>query len=167
MNQLTEFEKDLEIDKFSLDAECLDQPRKFMKWSADYADSLAERDRADQKLEVTKAQVEQEVRKNPELYGLDKVTEASIKAAVTISREVDVAFEEWVEAKHRVGIMMAAREALEQRKNMLENLVKLFLSGYWSDPKVSDGVKREMNKDVDAEITKGMTKSTGMLKRKK
>jgi hypothetical protein len=162
----TEFEKDLEIDKYSLDAECLDQPRKFMEWSQDYADAVSEQDRADQKLEVVKAQVEMEARKNPESFGLEKVTDNSIKAAVTMSKKVMEAHEAWVMTKHQVNVLRAGREALEQRKTMLENLVKLFLSGYWADPKIKPEAKEALAEEGAEKQKQGLSKNPRLLKKK-
>ena len=140
-----EFEQDLRMDKYSLDLECLNQPRLFTKWADKLADAVAERDRADQKVEVVKAEVEQSIRVNPQKYGIDKVTEATIKSYVTTSQEVNKAIEDWIQAKHVVGLLMSAKEAMEQRKSMLEELVKLYLSGYWADPKIPKESKEEMS----------------------
>ena len=163
----SEYEKDLEIDKYALDLECIDQPRKFLRWAEALAEATAEKDRADQKLEVTKAQIEQEVRANPEGSGIEKVTEATIKSFVTTSPKVAVAQDRWIEAKHRVNILFAAKEALEQRKSMLENLVKLFLSGYWSDPKIKSETKDTLTKGADEAQKKGLDQSPRLSKRMK
>jgi hypothetical protein len=130
------YEKDLEIDKYALDTECMDQPRKFSHWAEVLAEATAERDRADQNVDVVKAQIETAMRADPVTWGLDKVTDASIKAAVTQNDKVVHTVEALIKAKYRVNVLFAAKEAFEQRKSMLENLVKLFLSGYWSDPRI-------------------------------
>ncbi len=153
------YERDLEIDKYALDAECMDQPRRFIHWAELLAEATAMKDRSDQALEVTKAQVEQEVRINPEAFGIDKVTEAAIKSHTTTHPKVIKAYEEWVQAKYQVNILFAAKEALEQRKSMLENLVKLFLSGYWSDPKIKGEAKEVLSKEADNEQKRGLDKS--------
>lgn len=143
------YKEDLEIDKYSLDSECVGQPQKFMAWSEKMAEATAERDRADQNLEVVKAQVEQAVRKDPDAFGLDKVTEGSIKSAVTIHPEVQEANERWIQAKYNASILMSAKDAMEQRRSMLEILIKLFLSGYWADPKVPREDALTLSKDAD------------------
>jgi len=162
-----DYEKDLEIDKYALDAECVDQPRKFMKWSENLADAMAELDRADQRLDVTKAGVEQDVRKDPDKYFIEKVTEAAIKVAVTLDQTTKDAHEDWVQAKHKVGILMAARGAMEQRRSMLENLVKLFLSGYWADPKVKPEHKEAMAKESFENQKSALSKSPKLSARTK
>lgn len=162
-----DYKKDLEIDKYALDAECMDQPRKFMEWSENLADAMAELDRADQKLDVKKAQVEQDIRKDPDKYYVDKVTDASVKAAVTVDGQVKEAHEAWVQAKHQVGILMAARGAMEQRRSMLENLVKLFLSGYWADPKVKPEHKETMAKESFEKQKEALNKSSKLSARTK
>lgn len=162
-----EYEKDLEIDKYALDAECMDQPRRFIHWAEALAEASSVRDRMDQSLDVTLAQTEMKVRKDPTAYGLEKVTDASVKALVTIDPFVVKAEELLIQAKHRVNILFAAKEAFEQRKSMLENLVKLFLSGYWSDPKIKGEAKETLSKGADDAQKKKLEESSRLMKRAK
>lgn len=155
----SEYEQDLEIDKYALDTECMEQPQKFIKWSERLAETTAERDRADQKVEVTKARLEKEMRSNPAYYGLEKATDAAVKAAVIAHKDTQQAIEEWIDAKYRMSILFAAKEGMEQKRSMLENLIKLFLSGYWADPKLPKEAK-------EALANEGTEKQKALLNKK-
>lgn len=158
------YEKDLEIDKFALDAECLDQPHRFMTWSKQWADAIAERDRLEQKVKIVEAQVEQNIRNNPESYG-GKLTEAGIKSLVTTSSEVIQIREELIEISHQANTLLAARQAMEQRRSMLENLVKLFLSGYWADPKIKQETSQALTQTESERQREALNKSPRLRKR--
>lgn len=161
-----DYQKDLEIDKYALDTECLDQARQFMVWSEGLADAMAERDRIEQKTKVMEAQTEQSIRNNPEGYG-GKLTEAGIKSYVITNPEVMQIREESIEATHKVNIIMAAKQAMEQRRSMLENLVKLYLSGYWADPKVKQEDKETIDKGTTKQMKDILNQSPRLKERKK
>jgi hypothetical protein len=44
-----------------------------------------------------------------------------------------------------IAILKGALTALEHKKAALENLSRLYLSGYWADPKVTGEVKDKYN----------------------
>ena len=135
--EITEIESDLKIDKDNLDLECMDQPRKFMKWSVEYAESIRMRDEAKRKASIVKSNTNLDVRSRPEAYGLNnKPTVDSISAVVESNEEVNVAEKEVSDAQYAVNIFGAAKEALDQRRSMLEKLVALYISGYYSQVKL-------------------------------
>ena len=117
-----DYEKDLEIDKFSLDAECMDQSRRFAKWGKLWSDAEKERDEIE-------ARTAMDVRTNPEKYGLNKVSESGVESSVNSNQEV-------INIRHRVSVLRVAKNAFEQRRSMLEKMVDLFLSGYWAEPRL-------------------------------
>lgn len=65
-----------------------------------------------------------------------KITETTVKNAVTSDREVQKARSAIIEAKHEVDVLSAAVSALDQRKRALENLVTLHGQSYFSTPSV-------------------------------
>ena len=134
--QITQIEKDLEIDKDNLDFACLDQPRRFMKWSVEYAEAIRIRDEAKRSASVIKANTNLDIRTRPSEYGIEKATEGSINAALESNEEVNKAEKEISDAQYAVNIYSAAKEALDQRRSMLERLVALYISGYYSQVKL-------------------------------
>ena len=136
--EITEIEQDLEIDKNDLSTACLDQPRRFMKWSVEYAEAVRVRDEAKRKTSVVKSNINMDVRARPSAYGIDKVTEGSINAALESNEEVNQAEKAVSDAQYAVNIYSAAKEALDQRRSMLEKLVALYISGYFSEVKLNN-----------------------------
>jgi len=143
-----DYNTDLEIDKYSLDMECMDQPRKFAKWSELLADAIKEKD-------TLKAKLSLNIRTNPEAYGLGKTTESGVQSAI----ESD---EEYIQARYNVNVLTGAKDAMEQRRSMIEYLIKLFLSGYWAEPRIPQKEREEINSvstgDQKQELKKRMDK---------
>ena len=109
-----EFEKDLQIDKDNLHHEWLGQPVLFARYADMAAEAREVMERAKQKLEVTRSEIDTEVRKSPALF--------------------QSAQEEVNQARLNFNILSNAVTAFEQRKYALENLVRLFLANYWAKP---------------------------------
>ena len=144
----TGIEQDLEIDANNLDIECMDQARRFMKWSVTYAEALRARDEAKRQASIIKSNINLDVRSRPEEYGLsNKPTVDSIAAVVDSSEEVSKADVLVSDAQYAVNIFSAAKEALDQRRAMLERLVSLYISGYYSQPRLNT---EEVGKMADA-----------------
>ncbi len=143
---LIDFNTDVAIDLDKLDEEWLMQPQLFHKYNEIAADAILDKDDSKNDLEVTKAQVEKNIRAAPKEYGIEKVTEKVIAAEVTLSDEVQEATKALNKAIHRVNIINGgAVRSFEHKKKALENLVTLFVSNYFSgpsEPKVIKGGKR-------------------------
>lgn len=159
-----DYEKDLEIDKYALDSECVNQPVRFMEWSKRWAEAIAERDRAEQKLKVIEAQVEQRIRMDGQSRS-EKLTESAVKSLVMVDPEVQAAREEAIDSSYRANVLLAARQAMEQRKSMIEKLVNLFLSGYWADPKISNSDQQSLTQ-IGTEVQKDTLKRSPRLKKR-
>ena len=134
--EITEIETDLHIDKDNLDLACLDQPRRFLKWSVEYAEAVRVRDESKRKASVVKANTNLDIRTRPSEYGIEKATEGSINAALESNEEVNTAEKAISDAQYAVNIFGAAKEALDQRRAMFERLVALYISGYYSQVKL-------------------------------
>jgi hypothetical protein len=157
---VSEIELDLEIDPNNLDVACLDQARRFMKWSITYAEAIRTRDEEKRKTTIVKSNINLDVRTRPEQYGLTKPTEGSISAVVDSSEEVNKAETALSDAQYAVNIFSAAKEALDQRRAMLERLVSLYISGYYSQPKLGTEevgkLADDATKDQKALLAKSM-----------
>lgn len=140
MNKL-EMEYDIQIDKDNLDEEWIEQPRRYFRWAADLADAKRDADTAANNAKLVYAEVEKAVRASPEQYGIAKLTESSVEAAVVSSPAYREAQAVLLEKRHQADVLAAAVAALEHRKKALEKLVELFLANYWSRPKAPDAAK--------------------------
>ena len=144
---MSDYNKDLDIDPNSLDLEWLLQPKLFFKYSAELTDARRDSAFTAEKLEVTKAEADKRVR----LQFVDqKVTVDQIRAAVQQDVEVQKIAREVIEAEHKVNMLQAAVRSFDQRKDALENLVRLHGQNYFAGPTVPHNIGREFRKQVDA-----------------
>jgi hypothetical protein len=162
------FNKSLEIDKFALDEEWLKQASLYFQWSLIYSQALMERDRNKQKLELVKAELESQIRANPERFNLKKGTEGEISSSILLQDEYKEALEIYQKSVYDLNIISSAIEALNHKKTALDNLTKLFLSGYYSKNVVSKESETFIEKDVRIEIEKSLKNpDDGNISRKK
>jgi len=92
------------------------------------------------------------VRKKPEKYGIDKITESAIKSVVEVHEKYMAAKEQTIAARHEWTTRKNLVIALDAKKKALENLVILWTSNYHSDPKdrtkgQSDSVLEQKKKE--------------------
>jgi hypothetical protein len=133
--ELTEYQQDLILNEYALELECADQPRKFMKWAERYALAVFERDKAKQNLKVTIAETNLSIRnREPEDYGLSKWTENAVQSVLDKHPDVLEAENQYLEAIKNLELLRAAKDAFQDRKFQLINLVSLRNAQYYSDP---------------------------------
>jgi len=132
----SEFEKDLEIDIESLDAEATIQPELFFKYASMARDARENYDLAKMQLNIIEAELARKVREAPAAFGVAKVTEASIKEAVLVHPRYKAAYENMVQTRSEADLLNKAQETMDQRKRMLELLVQLHGREYFAGPSV-------------------------------
>ena len=139
------YEKDLNIDKDSLEDCLVEQPELYAKWSTIWADAQRERDQAKDNLNVEKARLDMKIRKNWDILGFDKKpTDMAITTWICAHddfRKVNFAL---INATHAVNVLEAAKWAFQHRKDALDNLVKLYLNNYYADSKAVGTEARDM-----------------------
>lgn len=129
-----EFDDDKKIDPEQLDVEAATQAELFFKWAERYVESEGAMDRAKTRMEAIEARLSLRVRKHPEEYGLDKVTDPSVKQVVLCDDKYKEAKEDYHKKKETCRWMEEARWAMEQRKRMIEILVTLHGQQYFAGP---------------------------------
>ena len=130
------YEKDLFIDDSALDIEWLDQSMLFMKYAKNAAEVRKLFDETKQELDIVRAEIDKDIRENPDKYGLEKVTEGAIQSALLTSKKFQIANQKVLDAKFEIDMASSAVQAFNMRKEALENLVKLNGQSYFSGPKV-------------------------------
>jgi len=135
---------DLEIDRNRLDDEWVDQPKLYKNAAENTANARLEYNRAKAELEIAKAEIDREVRKNPERFGLSKVTETTVASAVSLHPRCKEAMDALITMKHELDVAEALVSALDHRKKALEDLVKLFLADYFAKPRAPQGAQEEV-----------------------
>ena len=133
-----------DIDLSRLEEEWVRQPKLFGKYSAKLADAKKDLSEAKATEEVVEAEIKRRIRRNPQKYGVNKVTEPAIKEAMILHPNYQSAVAAVTEAKHAVDVLEGLVNTLEHRKRTLENLVTLHGQNYFSKPR--------LRKESDAEV---------------
>ncbi len=117
--------------------------RDHSKWVRHYcrleAKAKANKARAEDKLELTKAELSFKIRSNPDKYFRNILargkgpTEDMVKMCVLLQPEYKRAQTDLIRAKERVDVVHAMVQALEHRKGNLGDTVMLHGRDYWAD----------------------------------
>ena len=124
----------LEIDRFQLEKEWVDQPAMMHAWSLQAAEAQLKYDEAKSRLEAVKARLDKEIRDSPADFGIGKVTETVVSNAVVNQKDYQRAVREVNLARYELQIAQAAVNALEHRKRALSMLVELWVHEYYAGP---------------------------------
>jgi len=152
-----DYQKDIIIDPDSLDLEWLDQASLFMKYARGAAIARADLDQAKENLDLVRSTLDKEIRANPDKFEIDKITETVVTNTIIGILEFQKANEKVLQAKFEVDIAQSAVNAMNQRKDALENLVKLHGMSYFAGPKVPRDLSFEAQKKHNqSEVNKGV-----------
>jgi len=143
------YRKDLEIDKYQLDDAWVNQPSMFCEWAEKAVEAYFERDKKKEQLDLTRAELDGEIRTDPAKFKIEKITENAVSNAIITHNKYREANEKYLEAIKNAKILDIAREGFDHKKKSLEKLTDLFLSGYWSEPRI----KAEAKEDFSAKET--------------
>lgn len=137
----------LDIDIHNLEKECANQPKQCEYFGRALADAQKRHDDIKAELAVLAAQIDRDAREDPAGFGIGKVTEGTIAAAVLLAPRHQTKVKELNEAKHAIAILNASVEALVDRKKSLAGIIELYGQEYFSIPSDSgsdmpSGVRR-------------------------
>lgn len=147
------------IDKHHLDEELVKHPKELHKYAELLADAEEEHSTKKARLEIVEAELSKDIRSDPVKYDLPKVTEDAIRNTVILQERYQTAKAKLIAAKHKVDVLEAVVEALRDTRSMLENLVKLFLSDYYAEPRLPKDFREEVE-------TKSKNRVNDKIKRK-
>ena len=134
---------DMKIDASGLDIECLDQPALMLKYAEIAAEKEQALDDAKEALEFCTSELDMEIRNFPEKFGVAKVTDNSVKAAIPLQEDYKTAMSNMIRAKFEYKVASGAAKAVDARKTMLETLVKLHGQQYFAGPSVPRDIAKE------------------------
>ena len=130
----TDYKKDMNIDPQALEVEWLRQSSLYMNYAEKCAMAERRKNSTKEQLEVIKAECDREIRAR-KIEAKEKVTESIIEAAIVDNKKHKEGVQLLLTATYEHNILSFVIKALEHRKKALENLVQLYLSGYFSGPK--------------------------------
>ena len=137
------YEQDMTIDPDALDVEWIEQPRLMLRYAQHASKLKMEVERAKEKLDIIRADLDKKVRLNPEKFGIVKLTESVISSTIITQEEFITGNEEFLEVAYEANMAQGALRALEGKKAALENLVKLHGQQYFAGPSVPRDLSKE------------------------
>lgn len=143
MNKDLNYEEDLKISVNDLDLDCKEQPELMMKYSEYVAKMEKERDQAKAVLEYIEAELDKDVRNNPEKYDLEKLNESKVAAAIKRQKKYKDAEEVYINAKFEAQVAKGTVTAFNDRKTQLSNLVELYKGQYFAGPSVPRDLQKK------------------------
>lgn len=146
MKEPTEEDLLLAIDEDNLGRECNRLPRQFHRAALALANTKRDLSEAQSALSVVEAELALLIRQKPERYGLDKVTESSIKELMAINPKVTNLEKVIRGLEHNRDVEQALVTALDVKKRMLVAEVELHGMNYYSEPKPSERGREALDK---------------------
>jgi len=142
-------EDDIKIDPSDLDAEFVEQSRKYAWWAilSEMAKDLVSKQKYD--LDILYAQLDHEKRSQA-LVAKVKLTEKMVENEVITDKRYQAKMKEYLESKRQYGVLQAGREAFTQRKEMLISLG----ANYRAEGNADPVILQEMAKQKAAAIAK-------------
>lgn len=141
--------EDLTLDDSDLEREWIRQPSTFLKYSEMAARARHKENQAENFLKFTLAQLAATARANPDMFGLDKVTDKAVDVVVETHDDTQSAREELAKAQLESQLAYAAMRAMEEKLKALEFVTRMQLSGFSNIDgdltKVSDMKKSAQN----------------------
>jgi len=147
-----EVRSDFAVDKEALDTEWEGQPDRFHGYAVQLADAKLAHEQAKNLLEVTRAELDRDIRSEPDQFEVEKITEEVVKNTILLQKKYRKQQDVVNAAKHTVDVLQAAVTSLDHRKKALENLAYLHGQQYYSTPtKVGKKYRRDEEDEDDDE----------------
>ena len=150
-----DFQKELSINKYRLDEECLSHSGRYAYYSEACAIAKSNVSKAKDNLELTMAEANIRIRQKFADDGV-KFTESLVTSTITMDSEVKQAKAELRDAEEVYGRLSVAVSAFEARRSELDNLVKLYCAGYFST--VDGSGKNNINEQTANDVRKNLNK---------
>lgn len=129
-----ELDADKAIDPEALDVESVRHADLYFKWAERSVEAQIELEFLALDLDVLKGRLQMECREYPDRFNVKNITETAIKSAVESCPPYVDAFKKYLAAKGEKLMLEKAETAMEVRKRMLDNLIKLFGQEYFAGP---------------------------------
>jgi len=163
MKQELNFDKDLSIDKYQLDKECVTHSQLYYHYSELAANAKNNVGILSDNLKLLMSETNTKIR-NRFIKTETKYTEALINAEVEKNQEVVEAREKLRDAELNLAKIQAGVSAFEHRKSQLDNLVRLYCAGYFSTPsnggKPKEGINEQASREIKKNLNNGKKKPT-------
>ena len=149
------FQEELKINKYRLDEECLSHSIRYAYYAEACSLAKSNISKAKDNLELVMAEANIRIREKFNSDGV-KFTEALVTSTITMDSEVKQAKAELRDAEEVYSRLSVAVSAFETRRSELDNLVKLYCSGYFST--VNGSGKNNINEQTANDVRKNLNK---------
>lgn len=133
-----DFEKLLEVDEYDLPREIRRQAKRYYRVSRLLADARYDQAEAASELEAVRAETAMNIRQMPAAFDVAKVTDSSVKEALEANPKVRKFVRKLNRAKRRVDLLKGLVDGMDQKRSMLENIVRLQLGGLYASPQTDE-----------------------------
>lgn len=146
---------DMEIQIDELEIECLEQPKLMIKYSSMLSEARQRRDLKKEEIDLIRSTLDKKIREDPDTYGLDKVTESAVVNAIIRQEKYQRHTREYHSLNHDFNVLQGVVQAVEQRKSMIEGLIKLNGQQYFAGPSVPRDIN-EIHEHQQQRTNKGI-----------
>lgn len=160
-----QYEQDLFIDESALDVECLNQPLLMRRYTKELSIAEKEVARLKEQIDVEQAKLDRDIRNDPKKYNLGdfKITEAVVEGVIKTDKRMQEFRSQLIDALYEVNMLKGAVDSVRQRKDMLQELVKLHGQNYFAGP----SVPRDLTHEVKQKIVKEQSNTTIKIRTKR
>jgi hypothetical protein len=159
------YKEDIRIDIHVLDAEWIKQASLYQYYAKQEAMALYKRDQLADKLALTQAQLDGDIRLDLKKHGFEsKPTEAAILNSIKQNPFYIKANSLLMKASCKAKIIGGAVRAFDHKKKALEKLTDLYLSGYWAAPKIRSEAQEVYGEQAQEALSKDLQKDERILR---
>jgi len=161
--------EDLTINPMNLDQDWANLPVLFHSYSECVEEIDGELKSEKAKLELLSATTERAIRASPSDFGIEKISESAVKAALATQNPLNQIREEILRLDKEKKIYQAACNSLSYKKDSLKALVTLYGMEYYSAPSTDAVGKKFIQAQLDsaADVVRIKTKEKLNKKKKK
>jgi len=139
--------EDIKIHRDHLEDDWESHSELALNWHLKYAEFVYRRDNLKESLSIEEAKLAQHIRSKPEDFGLLKITEGSVFELLKTNDRLQEFRQDLITTEYEVNLLKGVTIAFDHRKKALEELVSLYIAGYFS-PKL----KAELKPDIDTQV---------------
>jgi hypothetical protein len=126
------------IDKYNLDKEAATVAMEIEDYGEQNVDLMKKRDKQKLKLDIIEAELQEELRKNWKDLGYDKApTAPQATAFINLNKKYQDESHRLIDINTELRYTSAALTSLDKKSGKIDQLIKLFLTGYWADQSLS------------------------------
>jgi hypothetical protein len=146
MDEERKYAEDVLIDKYHLDVETSTHGKKFMHWVEKLAELNLSLKKKKALIVVKRAELNKDIRSNPDQYGIEKVTENAIQSAIEMDDDIQAMIQEQFLIEEDIEILKGVVEEIGGQRFMFEPLIRLYLASYYADTPIEG--RREASENL-------------------